>query len=147
MHSDLPSLLNSLVILMFSLVCYLSMYKAVCLFKWIEFSFLFSICSKSLTLLQSWSSAITVHYNNPEQICVENNRNSTLSPQESIFQAFVYSVLSVWSHVYAAYCFVLINRSNENMRIYLSNSVVCGEFAGGRNTAVLSVNELIKIGH
>lgn len=76
------------------------MYKAVYLFKWIEFSFLFSIRSKSLTLLQSWSSAITVHYNNPEQICVANNRNSTLSPHESVSKGPVCTVCCLFGAMF-----------------------------------------------
>ena len=55
----------------------------------IKTGYLFLSCSvyavNPRPILQSWSSAITVHYNNPEQICVENNRNATLSPHESIF--------------------------------------------------------------
>lgn len=89
----------------------LKSHKRVCLFKK-YFLFFFTICSKSLTLLHSWSCAITVHYINPGQICVQNNWNLTPSPHQSVFWAFAQTELCV-------HYFSPDEHNSNNVQIYL----------------------------
>lgn len=109
--------------------------------------FIRSTRSKALTLMQSWSSAITLHYNNPEQICVENNRSSTLSPHDSFFPSPLGLCITCSARKPSLHVvFVILVDVPEKIRIYI-NKFWRLRVTDWGNMAPHDANLFVKLGH